>query len=170
MDSQVREAKKGIDYLEERMRELQMRRAGQSTDGQPGRSSGGPPPPAHGSLSPQPGHLRPRIDPPTPPPKDGGAGYISEGGDYGNPGSGGYMNDMSGGHGMMPPRAPFGPPAPGSTLPRTRPNYTKLGQLKSIVLILLPQLTDSRSHQIRYSVHRPSNTTHVFTIGVQSKR
>lgn len=37
------------------------------------------------------------------------------------------MNNMSGGNGMMPPRAPFGPPGPGSAMPKTRPNYTKLG-------------------------------------------
>lgn len=119
LDSQVREARKGIEYLEERMRELQMRRAGQSADGQSSRSSGGPLPPAHAGLSPQQRHREPRADPPTPPPKGNASGYISEGGDYGHPSQGGYMNDMSGGHGMMPPRAPFGPPAPGSSMPRT---------------------------------------------------
>ena len=134
LDSQVREARKGIEYLEERMRELQMRRAGQSADGQSGRSGqGGPPPPAHGGMSPQQRHLQ-RIDPPTPPPKDGGSGYMSDGGDYGNPGAGGYMNDLSGGHGIMPPRAPFGPPAPGSGIPKSRPNYTKLGQSNSKIV------------------------------------
>lgn len=128
LDSQVREARKGIEYLEERMRELQMRKAGQSTDAQTSRSGqGGPLPPGHGGMSSQ-RHLQQRIDPPTPPPKDGGSGYIADSGEYGNPGSGGYMNDMSGGHGMMPPRAPFGPPAPGSAMPKSRPNYTKLGQ------------------------------------------
>ena len=129
LDSQVREARKGIEYLEERMRELQMRRAGQSADGQSGRSGqGGPPPPAHGGMSPQQRHLLQRIDPPTPPPKDAGSNYMSDSGDYGNPGAGGYMNELSGGHGIMPPRAPFGPPAPGSGMPKSRPNYTKLGQ------------------------------------------
>ena len=125
LDSQVREARKGIEYLEERMRQLQMRKAGQSIDGQS--HSGGPLPPAHGGLSP-PSRQMQRADPPAPPPKDGGSGHLSsEGGDYGNPASGSYMNDLSGGHGMMPPRAPFGPPAPGSSMPRSRPNYTKLG-------------------------------------------
>ena len=131
LDSQVRAARQGIDYLEERMRTLQMRKAGQSADGQSQRSSGGPLPPAHGGLSPQSRHLQ-RVDPPTPPPKDAGSSYMqSDGGDYGNPPPGGYMNDMSGGHGMMPPRAPFGPPAPGSSMPRSRPNYTKLGKQSS---------------------------------------
>ena len=132
LDSQVREARKGIEYLEERMRELQMRKAGQTSDGQSSRGGqAGSMPSGHGAMSPQQRHLQHRIDPPTPPPKDGGSGYISDSGDYGNPGSGGYMNDMSGGHGMMPPRAPFGPSAPGSTMPKSRPNYTKLGQSSS---------------------------------------
>lgn len=140
LDSQVREARKGIEYLEERMRELQMRRAGQSADGQSSRPSGGPLPPAHGGISPQQRHREPRTDPPTPPPKGSGSGYISEGGDYGHPSQGGYMNDMSGGHGMMPPRAPFGPPAPGSSMPRTRPNYTKLDLIKSDTPYLGPRI------------------------------
>lgn len=128
LDSQVREAKKGIEYLEERMRELQMRRM----ENMGGGSNGGPPPPAHGGLSPQQqrnvrnAHA---TSAPTPPPKDGGSGYVEQG-DYGDPGNGGYMNTMSGGNGMMPPRAPFGPPGPGSTMPKSRPNYTKLGQYR----------------------------------------
>lgn len=131
LDSQVREARKGIGYLEERMRELQMRRMGQSANPQslPSSASGGAPlPPAHGGLSPQQrgGRNGPQMAPPIPP-KGGGSGYSGEGGDYGDPGAGGYMNDLSGGHGIMPPRPPFGPPAPGSALPKTRSNYTKLG-------------------------------------------
>ncbi len=124
LDSQVREARKGIDYLEERMRELQMRRSGQD----PGRN-GGPQPPAHGGASSQKigyqdtqrdggARQRPGQDP---------AGYNTEHGDYGNPESRGYASNLAGGHGIMPPRAPFGPPAPGSTIPKSRANYTKLG-------------------------------------------
>ena len=125
LDSQIREARKGIEYLEERMRELQMRRMENISGGH----SGAPPPPSHGGASPQQRNVRGahNIGPPTPPPKDGRSVY-SEQGDYGDPGNGGYMNDMSGGSGMMPPRAPFGPPGPGSSIPRTRPNYTKLGR------------------------------------------
>ena len=125
LDSQVREARKGISYLEERMRELQMRRAGQESS-----SGQGPLPPTHGVLSPQQRNLRSaqQQGPPTPPPKDSGSGYLEEPGDYADSGSGGYINDLSGGHGMMPPRAPFGPPPPGSTVPKSRPNYSKLGK------------------------------------------
>lgn len=129
LDSQIREARKGIEYLESRMRELQMRRM----ENMGGGPSGGPPPPAHGGLSPQQRNLRnaQTSAPPTPPPKDGRSDYAEQG-DYGDPGNGGYMNDMSGGSGMMPPRAPFGPPGPGSQIPRSRPNYTKLGLSHSL--------------------------------------
>lgn len=72
--------------------------------------------------------------PPAPPPKDmrgqqsGGGGYGGMGGD--DRGEYGNQNDYSkiGGHGnVMPPRHPYAPPAPGQSMPRSRPNYTKLG-------------------------------------------
>ena len=127
LDSQVREARKGIDYLEERMRELQMRRSGQD----PGRN-GGPQPPAHEDASSQPRGYQDthRDGGSSHPPGQDRAGYDTERGDYGDPGPGGYTSNLAGGHGMMPPRAPFGPPAPGSTIPKPRANYTKLGWLR----------------------------------------
>ncbi|KAL8950627.1 MAG: hypothetical protein Q9222_003358 [Ikaeria aurantiellina] len=133
LDSQVREARKGISYLEERLRELQMRKAGHSRESS---SSQGPLPPSHGGLSPQQRNVRnpQQQGAPTPPPRDG------QGSDYGDPGAGGYMNDLSGGHGMMPPRAPFGPPAPGSTVPKSRPNYSKLDLIKYDTPYLGPRI------------------------------
>ena len=124
LDLQIRESRKGIDYLEERMRELQIRRM--EAIGGSG-SDGGPTPPAHGSPQQRNARNPARTAGSGPPLNDGGEDYPQDGGDYGDPGNGGYMNDLSGGHGMMPPRAPFGPPGPGSTMPKTRPNYTKLG-------------------------------------------
>lgn len=65
--------------------------------------------------------------PPAPPPKDPRGGY-------------GESNDIRGGYGtqeysqigrqdeMMPPRHPYAPPGPGQSMPRSRPNYTKLGE------------------------------------------
>jgi len=129
LDSQVREARKGIEYLEERMRELQLRRSGQDSA-----RSGGPQPPAHGSaLSQQRGYQDTQRDGGSrQPPRQDRAGYDTEPGDYGDPGPGGYTSNLAGGHGMMPPRAPFGPPAPGSTVPKPRANYSKLGQSTSM--------------------------------------
>lgn len=118
LDSQIRESRKGIDYLEERMRELQMRRMEAQTANESSNSR--PIPPAHQAREPYP--PRQRQESPAPSADDT---------NYQDPSNGAYINDsdMSGGHGMMPPRAPFGPPGPGSTMPKTRPNYTKLGGL-----------------------------------------
>lgn len=136
LDSQVREGRRNIAYLEERMRELQMRRMGQgmgsmSTDSS---ASGRPQPPAHASLPPQPRGQRNGQYQASPGPasRDVRGAHGMEQGDYGDPGPTGYSGGMGAGTGMMPPRAPFGPPAPGSTIPKTRPNYSKLGQSSSL--------------------------------------
>lgn len=130
LDSQVREARKGIGYLEERMKELQMRKASANVLRLSG--SGAPLPPAHGASS-QRNSRHAQGGPPLPP-KDGRPGY-NDGGDYGELAAGGYVNDLSGGHGMMPPRAPFGPPPTGSGTPKPRSNYTKLGLSSSMFLV-----------------------------------
>jgi hypothetical protein len=134
LDSQVREAQKGIDYLEERMRELQMRKTGHGANPQAmGQPSGneGLRPSSYEGMSP---HQRALFNsqkggPPALPSKGSRGGYRGDAGDYGDPGPGGYMGQdtLSGGHGMMPPRAPF-PSGPGSAIPRARKDYTKLGQ------------------------------------------
>ena len=132
LESQISQMEQGIEYLEERLRELQTR----IMDAQGSDSNGRPTPPAHGITSPRSttGRSQQGAGPPAPPPKDGRTGDIPESGDYGDPGNGGYMNNMSGGNGMMPPRAPFGPPAPGSSVPKSRPNYTKLGgQMQKLI-------------------------------------
>ena len=129
LDSQVREARKGIGYLEERMKELQMRKA--SANAQRLSGSGAPPPPAHGASSQR--NSRNAQGGPPPPPKDGPPAY-NDGDDYADLGAGGYVNDLSGGHGMMPPRPPFGPP-PGPGTPKPRSNNTKLGQSSSMFLV-----------------------------------
>ena len=122
LNSQIREAQKGIGYLEERLRELQLRQGGQGTPSQ----GNAPAPPTHGGSRSQPSNSQAAA--PTPPAKDGRGGYFHDSGDYGNPGQGGYMNNLGGGNMMMPPRAPFGPQAPGAVVPKPRPNYTKLGE------------------------------------------
>lgn len=173
LDSQVREGRRNIAYLEERMRELQMRRTGQGTDSiSTGPSvSGRPQPPAHTSL---PAQARGQRNgqyqaPPGPASRDGRSAYGMGQGDYGDPGPAGYSGEMGAGTGMMPPRAPFGPPAPGSTIPKTRPNYSKLGP--SIFLSHARKRTANglgdRSDQIRYSLSRTQNPAHVVTVGIQ---
>lgn len=110
IDSQMRDARRNLQYFEKTLQELQTRKLG----GDMGSlsldfASGGPPPPTHGApLSP---------------------GYQQEvpndPGSYGNPGPGGYS--MGGGSGLMPPRAPYAPPAPTAGSPKGRPNYSRLG-------------------------------------------
>ncbi|SLM40307.1 protein kinase c [Lasallia pustulata] len=144
LDSQVREGRRNIAYLEERMRELQMRRMGQGMDSMSigPSASGRPQPPPHASLPPQPRGQRngPYQAPPGPASRDVRGAYGMEQGDYGDPGPAGYSGEMGAGTGMMPPRAPFGPPAPGSTMPRTRPNYSKLDLIKYDTPYLGPRI------------------------------
>lgn len=118
VDSNIRESQKNIVYLEEKLRELEIRM--QSQDG------------GVGSLPPQ---LPPLGDgdqrrsgggydaAPAPPPKDPSRGYLGQS-DYGDPGPGGYSQ---GGTGQMPSRAPYSDPRPFAPVPKARPNYSKLG-------------------------------------------
>ena len=121
LDTQMREGRRNIQYLEERMRELQMRQMGED----PGLGPG-----AGGSGRPMSTGLRnDREGPPAPPPKDSRGQYMEAGSDRGGYGTQEYS--QIGGHGdMMPPRHPYAPPGPASSgIPKTRPNFTKLGML-----------------------------------------
>lgn len=120
IDTQIREGRRNIQYLEERMRELQMRRMGQGMDNlNLGTASNGRP------LSS--GLHNDRDGPPTQPPKDSRGGYTEAGSDLGGYGTQDYS--QIGGHGdMMPPRHPYAPPGPNSGIPKSRPNFTKLGR------------------------------------------
>lgn len=127
IDTQMREGRRNIQYLEERMQELQMRRMGQGLDNMTlGSGNNGAPPS---------GPRNDRDGPPTPPPKDSRGGFPD------TATSGGYGTlDYSniGGHGdMMPPRHPYAPPGPNSAIPKSRPNYTKLGEYGSLSCDLL---------------------------------
>ncbi|KAF1989428.1 hypothetical protein K402DRAFT_272425 [Aulographum hederae CBS 113979] len=116
LDTQIRDGRRNIEYLEGRMRELQMRRMGSDMDnmslGQ--NNNGGPAPPAHGQPSGYGG-------------SQDGRGYTRPG-DYGTAGSSGY-SDLSGGTMPMPPNAPFARPGPSSS-PKPRANYSKLDLIK----------------------------------------
>lgn len=107
VDANIRDGRKNIAYLEEKMRELQIRRMGQEGGGSPTDQRHPQGPYAAG---------------PMPPPKDGRS-YVA--GDRGERGDGyGYPQ---GGAGSMPSGAPFPDPRPYAPVPKARPNYTKLG-------------------------------------------
>jgi len=119
-DTSIREGRKNIEYLEERLRTLQLQM-------QP---SGPPAPPqhgGHGQYGQQTGRGAMGSPRPPPPPKDAnGRPYGGEDiGDYGDAGSGAYTQ---GGTGAMPPRAPFADPRPFQPVPKARPNFSKLGR------------------------------------------
>lgn len=111
VDANIRDGRKNIAYLEEKMQELQIRKMG--------RGSGSP------TATRGPGE-----GPPIPP-KDGSS-YRGDQGGYGDVGPGGYSQ---GGTGVMPPRAPFHDPRPDAAVPKARPNFSKLGQLLDISLV-----------------------------------
>lgn len=115
-DGQIRDGRRNIAYLEEKLRELQYRKDGAATSGAPQL----PPLGAGGEQRRNGGGY----DAPAPPPKDPRPGYPGDTGDYGDPGPGGYSQ---GGTGMMPSRAPFSDPRPDAAIPKGRPNYSKLG-------------------------------------------
>jgi len=129
LDNQMREGRRNLEFFEERLRELQMRKMGQGMSEMtlaPGSSGGGRPRSATDFRDPQDG-------PPTPPPKDQsqwpGHGH-DRGGSYG---SSSIQYSQIGQHGdMMPSRAPFAAPAPSSAVPKPRPNFTKLGGISPV--------------------------------------
>jgi hypothetical protein len=110
LDGQIKEGRRNIDYFESKLRDVEVQRTTSGIDGmslQPG---------ASGSRNPN--------NPLTPPPKDGwNGGYVQEQSGYGAPP--GPNANLSGGSGLMPPRAPYAATAPGA--PNKRPNYSKLG-------------------------------------------
>jgi classical protein kinase C len=128
LDTQMREGRRNIKFFEEKLRELQLRNVGTQLDN----THLGPGPSQGGSSS----------VPPTPPPKDGRAGYLESGTDHGDYGSTSYSNQMSGGQpgDMMPPRHPYAPPAPGAQIGKQRPNYSKLDLIKYDTAHLGPRI------------------------------
>lgn len=127
LDAQIKEGRKNIGYLEERLKELEMRRMGQGMENLSvgSSSNGGPPPPMHGNQQ------NPRnnsFGPPNPAGNQGRGGYMADQGGYGNPPPRGYQDQLGAGTGMRPPRAPYGPQPPVGAMPKARPNYSKLGE------------------------------------------
>lgn len=120
LDSQMREGRRNIQFFEEKLRDLQMKRLGQGVDSM----SIGPASPSSSSARPTSGDMRSDTAEGAPalPPKDTG-GFSGDRGSYGS-----LPYSQIGGHGdLMPPRHPFPPPGPTSSAPKMRPNFTKLG-------------------------------------------
>ncbi|KAJ5656367.1 AGC-kinase C-terminal [Penicillium longicatenatum] len=111
VDSNIRDGRKNIAYLEEKMRELQIRQLEQQGGGSPGdqRQGSGP----------------------APPPKDFSGYFAGEGDGHGYPQSGA---------GTMPTGAPFADPRPYAQVPKARPNYTKLDLIKYDTQYLGPKI------------------------------
>ncbi|KAH8425348.1 Serine/threonine kinase [Aspergillus melleus] len=114
VDANIRDGRKNIAYLEEKMRELQIRRI--ENDGGSPTEKRLPPGPDSG---------------PAPPPKD-----YDEQDEYGES-SAAYPH---GGAGSMPAGAPFKDPRPFAPVPKARPNYTKLDLIKYDTQYLGPKI------------------------------
>ncbi|KAI2624333.1 hypothetical protein GGR54DRAFT_570887 [Hypoxylon sp. NC1633] len=129
LDSQMREGRRNLQFFEEKLRDLQMKRLGQGVESM-GVGSGSAARPGSGDL---------RGDgegPPPPPPKDAG-GWSGDRGSYGS-----LQYSQIGGHGdMMPSRHPYPPPGPASSAPKQRPNFTKLDLIKYDTPYLGPRIT-----------------------------
>lgn len=118
VDSNIRDGRRNIGYLEEKLQELQLRKM---------TPDGGPLPPAHGGGDPyQTSSARSgRVGAggPMPPPKDSGYGTAGPG--YAEPSSG---------MGMRPPRAPYGEHGYTPSVPKPRPNFSKLGEFREYLI------------------------------------
>ena len=113
VDANIRDGRKNIAYLEEKMRELQLRRMDHE---------GGAGSPTEKRL-------------PPPPQGDYPPGFAGNG-------SGEYPETpdsyAQGGSGSMPSGAPFADPRPyAAPVPKARPNYTKLGMFIGFVSCLV---------------------------------
>jgi len=110
IDSQVRDARRNLQYFEKTLQDLQTRKMDGGMGALDLKSSNGapPPPPSHGGSASSTYRDAP-----------------NDASGYGSPGPGGYSE--GGGNGLMPPRAPYAPPPPSSGSPKARPTYSRLG-------------------------------------------
>lgn len=98
LDSQMRDGRRNLQFFEEKLRDIQMRKVGQGVEGMSlGGDDGGAPPP---------------------PPKDASSSWADQL-SFGD-GQAGPPSDLA------PPRHDFGAPGPGAAS-KARPNFTKLG-------------------------------------------
>lgn len=111
LDSQMRDGRRNLQFFEEKLRDIQMRRVGQGVEGMSlgGDDAGAPPPP----------------------PKDASSSWGDQA-SYGQQGQAGPPD-------MSPPRPNFGAPGPGAAS-KARPNFTKLGAFYRELLSPSPRI------------------------------
>lgn len=165
LDNEIRESRRNIDYLEARLKELQLSRTDGSTSSQASSVV---------ANSASPGQSRSTTR------QQAGRGYSNDpssgsighhGGDeggYGDPGPGGYSS-LDAPHNTMPPRAPFSAPPPGSNVGRVRPTYSRLGVL-SFYLTCAEICTDEgdRPHQVGHASSGSTNSTYALSTRIQA--
>lgn len=126
-DSQIRDARRNIQYFEQTLGDLRARKMGSDMQNMSMSGNGRPTPPQHGV--PSNGQSGRGVN--------NQQGHGGQGGDYGAPGPGGYS--MGGAPGLMPPRAPYAP-GPSDRSPAKRPNYSKLDLIKYDTAHLGPRI------------------------------
>lgn len=189
LETQLRDGRRNLQFFEEKLRDIQVRQAGQGVEnmslGAAGGSGGGVGADDNGSA-------------PLPPSKDSAASWAGDQGGYGT-----APYSQIGQHGdLMPPRHPYAPQEPGAGIPKARPNFTKLGWSNPVPRMttgrcLLPSVfcfamqdhamfaisnaavhpytkswrpPPSRLDQIRYAVPWPSHSTDAVPDSVQAQR
>jgi classical protein kinase C len=100
LDTKIRDGRKNIEYLESRLRELEMKRVNQGMGDMRMDSNSG-----YGQQG-------------------GDRAYPNRPGEYGTQ----EYSQIGNNNGMMPPSAPFARPGPGGNVPKNRPTYSKLGK------------------------------------------
>ncbi|KAK3687813.1 hypothetical protein B0T22DRAFT_139724 [Podospora appendiculata] len=130
LDTQMREGRRNLEFFEDRLRELQMRKLGHSMDSMSLAGST-----LHGSTRNSADYRNDGDGPPAPPPKDASGRPDRSG--YGQPQFG--QPGGSGGD-LMPAHGPFPGQPPNSSIPKPRPNFTKLDLIKYDTPYLGPRI------------------------------
>ncbi|KAM0265146.1 hypothetical protein ACHAQJ_000299 [Trichoderma viride] len=124
LDSQMRDGRRNLQFFEEKLRDIQMRRVGQGVEGM--------------SLGGDDGN-----GPPAPPPKDASSSWGDQA--FGSQSRDGPPSDL------QPPSHNFGAPGPGAAS-KTRPNFTKLDLIKYDTPYLGPRIQHMLS-QIQFKLN-----------------
>lgn len=121
LDREMREGRRNLEFFEEKLSELQMRRLGQGMDTM---SLAADRPQSADMSGDGDGDSAPPL-----PPKDGSQ-WAADRSSYGSASYGPGQGSGTGPGDVMPPRQPFAAPPP-NAVSKPRPNFTKLGMCKS---------------------------------------